>query len=102
MARKKRDNKKRKQKLCRKKLPNRNRKPCRIRKHNKKLSCSTKPCRQNRKKNKTETIKSMTTISFETTTTTEETLDPRITQNYLSERFYTIIYTITLSFLSSL
>ncbi len=86
MARKRLENKKWRSRPSRKKSRNRNKKPCKIRKNNSKLSCPTKLSQQRRKvidRNKNCSIPS---VSLETKLT-EEMLDARITHNFLSERY---------------
>jgi hypothetical protein len=85
MARKRLDSKKWQSRQSRRKLANRNKKPCKLRKNNSKPSRPTKPSRQKRKKIDIKKKSSIPLFSLETQLT-EEVFDARMTHNFLSER----------------
>jgi hypothetical protein len=98
MARKRRDNKRWRSRPSRKSSRRKkscNQKPCQVRKNNSKISRSTKPSRQRRKKIVQEKDLSSPSVSLDTTIT-EEIFDARIVHNFLSERYEGFICNILL------
>ena len=102
MARKRPDNKKWKSRPSRKKSHRKKKitqKPCQIRINNSKLSRSTKPSQQRRRKILQKKNNSITELSLEEKTT-EEMFDARIIHHFLSERYVDFLSHVVLNILT--
>ncbi len=97
MAPKRPDNKKWRSRLSRKKRPNRNKKPCKVRKNNRKASHPTKPSQQRRKAIHRTKTSSVPSLSLEINLT-EEIFDTRVIHNFLTERYNEVIYNQAISY----
>ncbi len=101
MARKRPENKKWRSRPSRKKLANRNRKPCKVRKNNTKASNPKKPSQRRTKVNHRIKTSSVPLISLETNLT-EEIFDTRVIHNFLTERYNEVIYNQAISYRNSI